>query len=145
MQQFLVRDIAPQETRPNQMQGAAGDDDVLTLGHIDVGQVGREREVVGFDGGTEQQGARVPEVQDELRQVPCATEKNTVLTETQRFDIAITVEYGKTVSVFKYPRAVVGWGRSGRYVVLLGGANFIQLRSPSVSASDSGSGFVMRS
>jgi len=80
-EQLFVGNITPQETRANQMQCAAGDDDILILGHINIGEIRNKGEIVGLDGRAQEQGPSVPETQDKLRQVPCATEEDTVLAE----------------------------------------------------------------
>src|SRR4051812_27041833 len=87
--QFLVRNVAPQKSRADDVQGAAWNDDGLTLRDVDVREVGDEREVIRFDRRTEQQRARLPESQSELRQVAGATEEYSMFAEAERFDIAI--------------------------------------------------------
>jgi len=138
-------DVAPQEARADDMQRAARNYDALIFRDVDVRQIRDECKIVCFDVRTQQQRARIPQAEHELGEMAAAAEEDAMLAEAERFDIAVAVEDGEAFSVFEYSRPVLRRRRSGGYVVLLRGANFVQLRSPSVRAIDSVSRLMMRS
>src|SRR5579872_465026 len=118
--------------------------DLLLMVNINVRQVGRKNKIVRLHRGTQEQWTSVPDSENQFRQMPRATEENSMFAEAKRFNVPITVEDSETLAVFQNSCAVVGGRRSCGYVVLLGGSNFIQRRSPSVSAMLSGSRLAIR-
>src|SRR5580692_10027714 len=137
-------DVAPQETRAHHVEGSSGNHDGLIFRDVDVRQVRDEGKIVSLDVRAQEQRARIPQAEYELGEMAATAEEDAMLAQAEGFDIAVAVEDGETISVFQYSRPVLGRRRSGSYVVLLGGANFVQLRSPSVRPMDSGSRLMMR-
>ena len=125
------------------MERSARDHDGLILRNIDIRQVRDECKIVSLDVRTQQQGSHVPQGEYELGEVAAAAEKDAMLAEAERFDVAVAVEDGEAFTVFQYSRSLLGGRRSGGYVVLLGGANFVLLIFLSVIVIDSGCGLMI--
>ena len=57
--------------------------------------------------------------------------ENSLLTHSQRLDVAIAIENGKHPAVLEHPRSIVGGRGLGSYVILLTYADLVQPRAPS--------------
>ena len=60
---LFVADIAPKKFGTQNVDGAALDDNLVTVGDIDICKICSEDEIVGLDGGTQQQRPGVPQAQ----------------------------------------------------------------------------------
>src|SRR5690242_17813081 len=111
------------------------DDDVVFARDIKICQVGSEQEIVWFDIRTQQQRALSPKPERHFRKVPGAFEEHSLLAHPGAANVAHAVEYRKHRAVLQHPGTIVGRRGFGRYVVLLGDVNFIQVRTPSSTLS----------
>ena len=64
---LFVADVAPKKFRAQNVDGAALDDQVVTVGDIDIRKICSEDEIVGLDRGTQQQRPGVPQCTDRVR------------------------------------------------------------------------------
>src|SRR5207248_4397711 len=135
---FFVAHALPQKSRTQHVDGVAWNFHLIVAQQVDVGEIGGEENIVSLNCRAEQQRARSPHVDHKLRQEPCALEENPFLAASAKADVTVTVKHGKHLAVFQDTREVVSRRVPGSYVVLLGDANFIQLRTPSESSTGAG-------
>src|SRR5438477_9630544 len=117
------------------MQRPAMDNDGVLARNIKICQVGSEEEIVWFDIRTQQQRALSPKPERHFREMPCAFEEHSLLAHPGACNVAQAVEHRKHRAILQNPGTVVGRRGFGRYVVLLGDVNFIQVRTPSSTLS----------
>jgi hypothetical protein len=100
------------------MQNAPVDRNGTLARNIEVREIRCKNKIIRSDGGTEQQGAGIPQFQGQGRKMACSVIKQTFLSQAGRLHIAKAVEDEEHAAVLEDPRAVVRPGLGCRYVVL---------------------------
>src|SRR5205807_1832524 len=106
-QQLFVALALPQESGAQNVKNAARDCDCFLTGDVKVSQVGGKKKVVGRDGGAQQQWPGVPQIEGELRKVPCTLEEQALFAQSRRLHVPEAVKYEKHSTVLENSSTVV--------------------------------------